>query len=152
MDFDLEQFVYDNKDLELEQVISKLSTLETVDLDYEWNLLASNYSKLKYLENIVKNFYIPETDLFLTSLSRFMNKIDKTNIYYLENIELENEYRPIRDYIEGSLKSTDPIEKLTLVMKAYNILIPLVEQFRNENSIEDREFLKEFNFNKVKLN
>ena len=163
----INQFTIDNNDMDIDKsfdiVMGKLFTLDTVDFDYEWHLITSNYSKLRYLNDIVKNFYVPETDKFLESLSKFMNVLDRTNVYYLENIDFNYEKNTeikikalkIKEYLEDSLNTSDPIEKLTLVIKGYDLFVPIAEHFRKDRYVEninDFSFLNEFDVNRKKLN
>ena len=163
----INQFTIDNNDMDIDNsfdiVMGKLFTLDTVDFDYEWHLITSNYSKLRYLNDIVKNFYVPETDKFLESLGNFMSVLDRTNIYYLENIDF-NYYKDqeikvkavkIKEFLEDSLNKSDPIEKLDLVLKGYDLFVPIAEHFRKEKFVEninDSSFLNEFDVKRKNLN
>jgi hypothetical protein len=159
----INQFTINETDLSFDHVMEELSNLKTIDFDYEWHLITSNYSKLRYLNDIIKNFYIPESDKFLESLTSFMNVLDKTNIYYLETIDF-NYYKDqeinfkaikIKELLEDSLNKSDPIEKLNLVLKGYDLFVPLAAYFRKEKFIEninDSSFLNEFGLKKINLN
>jgi len=163
----INQFTIDNNDMDIDKsfdiVMGKLFTLDTVDFDYEWHLITSNYSKLRYLNDIVKNFYVPETDKFLDSLTSFMSVLDRTNVFYLENIDF-NYYKDqdikikalkIKEFLEDSLNKSDPIEKLTLVIKGYDLFVPIAEYFRKDRYVEninDFYFLNEFDVKRNKIN
>ena len=75
---DKEQFEDD-----LDIVINKFNEQELNDPNYEWETLCTNYSKLKYLDKITRNYYIPESEKFLLALEKFMISIDNMNKRYV---------------------------------------------------------------------
>jgi hypothetical protein len=81
-----------------------------------------------------------------------MESIDKQSDYYLREIfwdhetEFYEESQDIKCFLEISLLETDPVQKLSLVIKAYRILVSIVEDFRRETcqNLLDDDFLDEF--------
>ena len=50
---------------DLDDVITKFNNQDFHDPNYEWETLCLNFSKLKYLDEIISEFYIPESNKFL---------------------------------------------------------------------------------------
>ena len=145
-------------DKELGNLIYQMDNLETND---EWNNLTVNYSKLKYIGELVDNWYIQESVKFLEILDKFMVNINMTNQKYLDEInwEEENDYHEdcliIKRNLEASIRSTDCIEQLRVTVYAYSLLVPILEEIRNEQyieQIEDPVFLNDFNVKRRKIN
>jgi nitrogen regulatory protein PII-like uncharacterized protein len=139
----------------LEDVICKLNELN--DLDAEWKTLRSNYSKLKYLHELVEKYYIPDSQTFLRCLEKFLKKLDSVTEYYLDEIDWYDGnglHLKIKIQFEKSLQTNDCIEKLKYLMKGYSMLVGVVETIRNETCIENinNEFKEEFNFKRRKMN
>jgi hypothetical protein len=135
----------------IDEIIDKLDNLSTYDSNYEWELLVSNYSKMKYLKKMEDE--LKSSVNLLKSLSRFMEQIDKVTQYYLKMIDWNTESKIIEDFLLKSLNFNDPFQKMDYVIKAYDILIPIIEDYNKEKHIEqidDPEFLKIFK--KRKLN
>ena len=89
----------------------------------------------------------------LKSLSRFMEQIDKVTQYYLKMIDWNTESKIIEEFLLKSLNFNDPFQKLDYIIKAYDILIPIIEDYNKEKhiqKIDDPEFFK--TFKKRKLN
>jgi hypothetical protein len=139
----------------METVVETFARVKLDDLDFkeenEWVLLCSNYSKLRYLNEIIDHFYIKSTDRFVYSLGIFMENVTKTNIIYLNQIDwkqsdLEEECDDIKQFLERSIYTDDCIQKLKLVLRAYRLLVPIVEEYRNEKFVDkiDRVFLDNF--------
>ena len=90
-----------------------------------------------------------------------MINLDKITNYYLHEIswkcedpEIQEEAIQIEEFLILSLNSTDCITKIKLVLKAYNILVPIVLEINDErfaDIIDDETFLKEFSVKKRKL-
>jgi len=139
----------------LDEIITKLNALN--DVDDEWKTLRTNYSRLRYLHELVKKYYIPDSEKFLLTLERFLTKHDVITKYYLDEIDWHDKTYEvsikIKEYFELSLQTTDCIEKLNVLMKGYSLLVPVVESTRNEKCIEnlDRSFVEDFNFKRRKL-
>ena len=131
-------------DDQLDFIMTKMKKIEIELTDEHWVTLKSNYSKLKYLNEIINCYgkeYRDTKGKFIQSLTVFMESIDKTTQYYLREInwstpelEFKDESAIIQNYFYESLNQNDPILKLSNIVKAYNILIPIVENIRNEFS------------------
>ena len=146
-------------DEQLDFIVLKMNTLN--DDDEDWKILQTNYSKLKYLYEIINFYNLPTSGKFIESLKLFMETIDKKNQYYLReinwcesDIDIGEKVLSIKENIEASLNITDPIIKLDIVLKTYQILIPIVENVRNEkcNLHVEREFIKQFSPKRQKKN
>ena len=144
--------------IELDSVIDSFENLNKCD---EWITLKLNYSKIRYLNELIDNFYIPNSEKFLKSLDLFMINLDKITNYYLHEIswksqdpDIQEDAIQIEEFLILSLNSTDCITKIKLVLKAYNILVPIVLEINDErfaDIIDDETFLKEFSVKKRKL-
>jgi hypothetical protein len=135
---------------DLDDVIDKLDNLNNED---EWIDLKSNYSKLRYLSDLISSITI--VPKFKEILSSFMNQIDKTNQRYLRDItwSYKDEYGclincyEIKDCLEKSLNNNDPINKLKYAVESYDMLVPIVEYVLNQRYVEiidDQQFLSTF--------
>ena len=82
-------------------LIYELDNLSTTDLNHEWDCLAENYSKLKYLESI--DYEITGSIRLMDSLRRFMEQIDKVTQYYLQEILWEGPIIQIQKIFYDSL-------------------------------------------------
>jgi hypothetical protein len=138
-------------DNSLDVLIKNFSTLSNNDADDEWGTLKSNYSKLKYLNELINFYHIPDLTKFKITLGKFMESIDILTQKYLRNITWDGEENEIEEtilkYLEESLNSYDPILKMSKIIKAYSMLVPIIEIMRNEKwryTIDDREFLNKF--------
>ena len=142
----------------LDDIIGKLKNNTLDDPDKEWEDLASNYNKLRYLKELINSFDIlPE--FFMKPLYIFMENIDKMTQYYLSEIDwyhqdhdIHQECIDIQTHLVESLNTNNAIHKLNCVIKAYSALVPLVEEFRRERYnpvITDDEFLKTFKKRKL---
>jgi len=135
-------------DFELNDIMSKMNITEEND---HWEDLQKNYSKLKYLSELINFYNLPSS--FRKNLSIFMESIDTKTQYYLSEINWSNSDPDIKDdalrikeFLEMSLNQNDSYEKLETVIKAYQILVPMIESFVGENCKEllDQEFLSRF--------
>ena len=129
----------------ISELIFQLDNLSTNDLNHEWDCLVDNYSKLKYLETI--HYEILINDTLIKSLSRFMEQMDKVSQHYLKEILWEKWLIPIKKNLSNSLNNNDPIVKLNYLVKAYDLLVPVVEDIREQKcvqQIEDDEFIQTF--------
>jgi len=135
-------------DFELNDIMSKMNITEEND---HWEDLQKNYSKLKYLSELINFYNLPSS--FRKNLSVFMESIDTKTQYYLSEINWSNSDPDIKDdalrikeFLEMSLNQNDSYEKLETVIKAYQILVPMIESFVGENCKEllDQEFLSRF--------
>ena len=129
----------------ISELIFQLDNLSTNDLNHEWDCLVDNYSKLKYLETI--HYEILINDTLIKSLTRFMEQMDKVSQHYLKEILWEKWLIPIKKNLSNSLNNNDPIVKLNYLVKAYDLLVPVVEDIREQKcvqQIEDDEFIQTF--------
>jgi len=120
-----------------------------IDTETEWNELSQTYLKLRYLKE--------NGGIDLNTLKYFLDSIDHKTQLYLRNIkwkcnedpELDEECRRIEENFERSLNINDPIEKLNALITAYSILIPVLEDIRNEpaTQILDPNFI--YNLNRM---
>ena len=145
-------------DEQLDFIISKMNNKELLDDDEDWKVLQTNYSKLKYLYEIINFYNVPTSGKFIESLKIFMETIDRKNQYYLREINWYSDTSTnallIKENIEASLNTTDPIIKMDIVLKAYQILIPIIENARNEkcNLHVEFEFVEQFSTKRQKKN
>ena len=133
---------------DITQLIFQLDNLSTNEFNHEWDCLVENYSKLKYLDSI--DYELIGSIKLMDSLRRFMEQIDKVSQHYLREILWEESLIPIKKYLSDSLNHNNPITKLKCVIKAYELLIPVVEKIREQKcvqQIEDDEFIQTFSMN-----
>jgi hypothetical protein len=129
----------------ISELIFELDNLSTTDFNHEWDCLVDNYSKLKYLETI--HYEILINDTLIKSLTRFMEQMDKVSQHYLKEILWEKSLIPIKKNLANSLNNNNPIVKLNYLIKAYDLLVPVVEDIRKQKcvqQIEDDEFIQTF--------
>ena len=140
-------------DDELDFIISKMKNLDHSDSECEWEKLQNIYSKLKYLDEMINFYNLPNEGKFIESLKVFMESMDLITIYFLENINWDDseEYldlKPlhIKECFDECLQIYDPIHKIKKSLYGYKMLIKLVEHYRNEKSktILEPEFLEQF--------
>ena len=141
---------------ELDDLMGKMGTVNIHEIEHEeieWEHLKNNYSKLKYLYEIVNYYNVPTEGKFIQSLSLFMESIDAKSQFYLREIDwinsdpsIKTEAICIKDLFGKSLNENDPIDKMNSVLQAYKILIPIIETYRNESSTTklDPAFLETF--------
>jgi hypothetical protein len=138
-------------EFELDSIIDSMQKVD-VNPEDKWEILQSNFSRLKYLQETIDFYNVPTEGKFITSLTKFMESIDKQSNYYLREIlwdsetDFYEESQDIKSFLENSLLETDPVQKLKIVIKAYRILVSIVEDFRMETckTLLDDEFLDEF--------
>jgi hypothetical protein len=148
----------------LDSIIDQMQRLET-DLNViEWNNLKSNFSKLRYLDYLIKNNNnITLSSKFNESLEIFLKNMDLTTQHYLNHIDFElPEYTPdlliktkkIKKYFDKSLNSNDNLIKMKYILNAYLLLVPIVEGYTNEPFKDelDRSFVQNFSYKKQKIN
>jgi hypothetical protein len=140
---------------ELDILVSKMQTVDILeDPDEQWEILKTNYRKIKYIYELI-NFHNLHCELkFLESLDKFLVVIDKQTQLYLQKIdwyqsdkEFSIDSIMVRDSLESSLNQNDTIKKIKHVIDAYRILIHIVEDLRDERFQEgppDDTFLDEF--------
>jgi hypothetical protein len=136
---------------ELDSIIDNMQKVDVNPQD-KWEILQSNFSRLKYLRETIEFYNVPTEGKFINSLTKFMESIDKQSDFYLRHIfwdsetDFYDESQDIKCFLEISLLEKDPIKKLNIVLKAYRILVSIVEDFRREpcQTILDDDFLDEF--------
>jgi len=145
---------------DLDSVINKFNNQSFYNPDYEWNTLCSNYSKLKYLDELIENFYMPESEKFLLSMEKFMEKIDIVNIRYLNDIAWDHQEddhdnaQKIKKLLDLSLLEKDPIGKMKICLNAYKLFVIIAEDCRDEEykpKIYDTSFIKEFSYKRKRI-
>ena len=140
---------------ELDILVSKMQTVDMLeDPDEQWEILKTNYRKIKFIYELI-NFHNLHCELkFLQSLDKFLVVIDKQTQLYLQKIDWYQSDKEftidsimIRDSLESSLNQNDTIKKIKHIIDAYRILIHIVEDLRKERFEEgppDEAFLDEF--------
>jgi hypothetical protein len=148
-------FDFDN---ELNDVICQMksSEISNTNCDIEWEMLSQNYSKLRYLCEII-NVFPKKTSTFYKSLDVFFETIDLANQRYLRDIDwYHNEYSinlkcdSVKYFLEQSLNTTDKTMKMKYILNAYSLFIEIGEHFRKDHFvdyIDDQDFLDDFNEN-----
>ena len=150
---------------EIDSLIDKFNDTNIIDQEKEWNLLQENYSKLKYLNKLIKNNEVKTNKDFIKPFTKFINKIIKTNIYYVDNICLNPrkytkkegfnnlDIQSVRELIsqiaedlDRSIQDNDPFIKLEYTLSAYKYMIDIAEDIRSEKAKEiiPTEFVEEF--------
>jgi hypothetical protein len=130
----------------LDEIITRVSGLYTADAEYEWNNLKENYSKIKYLNELLNFYNIKQTKKFIQLIGIFMESIDLTTKIYLCEINW-TDHPIIEGYLIESLNAHNPLQKLGAVSRAYELLVPIIEAMRNEKivpEIKDQNFVKTF--------
>ena len=129
----------------IDSVINDMKIIKINPQD-PWEILQENYSKLKYVSTFSLTSYTQK-------LSEFMESIDKHTVQYLREIDFYDpgsDYRiesyVIRELLENSLNQHDYVKKIEIILKAYEILILVVEQIRNQRYTEivDMDFVQLF--------
>jgi len=130
-------------DKRLDGIIKGMENIDVNNSEKNWNELKTNYSKLKYLHELSKNIVI--TGKFIDTLNAFTSKLDQVNERYLmeikwydEEFSIHEKCIQIKHLLEHSIGSKNPLTKLQFVIDAYSILVPIIEEDRNE-IMEDPE-------------
>jgi hypothetical protein len=134
----------------LDEIITRVNGLSTSDADFEWYNLRENFSKVKYLNELLNFYNISENRKLIYLLDLFMETIDHTTRHYLREINWDSQ-PVIETFLINSLNAGDPLQKLQEITKAYQLLVPIIENLRNETAqieITDQEFLKNFDLKK----
>lgn len=159
----LESFRFSNNktqfEIDLDNVINQFKQQTIPDTNLEWETICSNYSKIKYLDEMIKYFYIPDSEKFLFALNRFTERLDTINLRYLTEIDWEKfpneQTREIKRLLDLSYYENDTIGKIGYCIKAYKRFIPIIEDIRNEkytgDVYEDQDFIEDFNFKRRRL-
>ena len=133
-----------DKDLDsLVNIMKIVSIDKEAECEKNYTELKANYTKLKYLHELINFYNMPITGKFVDTLEVFMVTIDKKTEVYLEtikwydpDIEIHKKCLQIKRSLELSLSVANPLTKLQLVVDAYKILVPIIEEDRNQ-IIED---------------
>ena len=142
-------------DDELDAIISRMETVDVDDdPDDQWEILQTNYRKLKHIYQLINFHNLHLQAKFMESLDKFMEIIDKQTQVYLAKIDwyktdetFKIDSIMIRDSLEESLNQNNTIKKIKYVIDAYRILIYIVEDIRKEKYVPgppDDSFLDEF--------
>ena len=140
-------------DNDLDLLMDKMQNIEIYDPTEQWKLLQNNYSRLKYLYEIINFYNIKIEGKFESSIGKFMILIDNQTQTYLKEIdwyEVDTNFKAqalmVCNTLEESLNKNNPVSKLNDVLKAYKILINIVEGIRDEKYQEslDPEFVDDF--------
>ena len=133
----------------IDQVINDMQIVK-INPNDQWEILQENYSKLKYLHSLV---VVEGVAKFTQKLYQFMESIDEHTMEYLREIDFydhNSDYRiecyVIKELLENSLIQSNLLNKLEIILKAYQILIVIVEQIRNQKyqEIVDIDFVQLF--------
>jgi len=126
--------------LKLDNIIKGMEKIDVNNFEKNWIELKTNYSKLKYLNELSKSIVV--TGKFIDTLATFTTKLDQVNERYLMDINWYNQDSSIHEkcieikkLLEYSISLKNPLLKLQFVMDAYNILFPIIQ----EESMEDLE-------------
>jgi hypothetical protein len=118
----------------IDEIITGMDLVKINPTD-PWEILQENYSKLLTLHQTV----ISNENKWSPKFYKFMDSMDIDTIQYLGEIDFDDptsgykiECYIVRNLLEQSLKETDLLKKLEIVLKAYEILIVIVEEIRNE--------------------
>ena len=111
------------------------------DPDKEWETLKTNYSKLRYVYQLLNHYNYTLSDRFFVLLRAFTDSLDGMTQCYIEVIEyekcddeeLKQSYDEIKDHLGKSLNTHDQVDKIKYTLKAYDILVPIIEDFRRES-------------------
>jgi hypothetical protein len=140
---------YSNKE-DSEELVVKIGTeIVKYDPELEWNKLNDNLNKLNYFKTVLSKINKFNKVFFDKAFSKFMEKIDEMNQYYLEMICFDvNSYNDsngftiydidtvremvllISESLNKSLVTNDLDLKLDYVLKAYSNLVLLGSDVR----------------------
>jgi hypothetical protein len=133
-----------------EELVVKIGTeIVKYDPELEWNKLNDNLNKLNYFKTVLSKINKFNKVFFDKAFSKFMEKIDEVNQYYMKVICFDvNSYNDsngftiydidtvremvilISESLNKSLVSNDLIVKLDHVLKAYSNLVLLASDVR----------------------
>lgn len=130
--------------------------IKDFDSSEEWEHLKKNYSNLRYINELLHHYNYSLNKNFYDLLSLFMESIDKTTQDYIKNIHFSNDLSEeieIKKYFNRSLNTNDINDKILYVLEAYKILVPIIEDFRQEkyDYSVDRNFKERFSSKRLKL-
>jgi hypothetical protein len=120
----------------IETFIDKMDGIDTLGrhrAELEWQTVQEIHSKLIYLNDYFNDPEDPVIDpRLLASLTRYLQHNDTHSIRYIKDIEWDSECElqvEIRELLEVSLNTSDPTEKLDLVVEAYSKMLSILEEF-----------------------
>jgi hypothetical protein len=158
-------------EIELSDITDRLNQRLLEEHDEEWEIIKENYSKLKCLCSLlteittsctVKNFNLFNYEKFNLILTKIAEDIDIANLRYLNSIDWEEAKKIVDSSINiecllrKSINNNNTYLKIDYCLDAYNIFIPIIEDFRGEtcnyDEIKDEQFVKEIDSLKRKRN
>jgi hypothetical protein len=131
---------------DIDLLIEQIQAISIFDPEKELKELKSNFNKLVYFKQVIKNL---DSTAFKPALESFMDKLDSVNQYYLENVSFDiSDYRNdsysmydldsiadllalIKDSLEESLQINDPCKKLEHVLSAYSYILEFIQDYTN---------------------
>jgi len=123
----------------LDSIIDKMETTDVHDPEYEIERLFLNNRKLKYINHLIKK-HKPDHPKFFKCLDLFLEEIDKKTQCYLKQFDwynntefdetIQEEILEMKEYFEDSLNQNDTTKKLKIIIKAYRILVSIVDELR----------------------
>ena len=133
------------------------------DAEREWEILKSDYSKIKYISQLLNHYHYILPAKFFTLLKVFTDSLDKTTNIYIGLMdddyasgncdeELRHCYKKIKKYFQEALETKNDVSKVEKLLKGYDILIPIIEDFRKEKYYDnlDLEFKETYNPKRLK--
>ena len=143
---------------DIENIMNKLCIdKEEEDPDLHWEILKSNFTKIKYISQLLNHYHYILPINFFDLLNIFIKSLDKTTKIYVDLLkqeicdddELNQSYEEIKSYFDKSLEpDVKEIDKIKLLLKGYSILVPIIEDFRKEKYYDEKldpEFVKLYN-------
>jgi hypothetical protein len=141
----IQRFAINKNEDEFNYLLNGLNGIklnETDESEDEWEILKDNYSKLKYIHDLINFYHIPEQENFTEILKKFIVSMEEPVSKYLLEIdwfhvvdELKEDCEEIERLFECFMGTTNIFNKLKFITDAYNLLIPIVEDFRNEKIV-----------------
>ena len=138
-----------DKEYSEQLVVKSGNEIVKYDAELEWNKLNDNLNKLNYFKTVLSKINKFNKVFFDKAFSKFMEKIDEVNQYYMKVICFDvNSYNDsngftiydidtvremvllISESLNKSLVSNDLIVKLDHVLKAYSNLVLLASDVR----------------------
>ena len=112
---------------------------QIVEKEITWDLLKKNYSNLKYIHELLNHYDYSFNDNFYILLNKFVENIYVTTRTYLRSLtwddsdtELTDSFSYIEKRLRKSIKIDDFNKKIKQIIKAYNTLVPILEDFLKE--------------------
>jgi len=123
---------------EMDILVGSLSQLNVegisvIDTQNPWDVLQSNYVKLNSLHQLIRSN--GKTFNLMQRLVVYMETVDKHTQHYLREINFHDptsgfriEAELIKSLLESSLNEHNPLKKLKIILKAYQVLAFIVQQ------------------------